>query len=222
MHMCTNPDSLLVWITDYVFAPYVTIGSLLRTTPAHHIIMDNTLYGKNDDPAKDQWETYDLKPVDYFYPQRDLVPDPLLNEKAMEKLGDRFEDKVRLLPEDYSDLIRTMRTDTKFLQESNAVDYSLFLVRYPASSAPEAVGRKNRWRVGVLSADGQWKYRAVLLDFFWARHKLHAQAMTGVVQTFNMIGRQGPMTITTTAEEYREKFLEMVDAMVEVDGDEEA
>lgn len=217
MHMCTNPDSLLVWITDYVFAPYVTIGSLLRTTPAHHIIMENTLCGKSDDPAKDQWETYDLKPVDYFYPERDLVPDPLLNEKIMEKLGDRFEDKLRLSPEDYSDLIRTMRNDTKFLQESNAVDYSLFLVRYPASSTPGVVGRKNRWRVGVPSSDGKWKYRAVLLDFFWARHKLHAQAMTGVVQTFNMIGRQGPMTIMTTAEEYREKFLEMAEAIVEVD-----
>lgn len=179
--------------------------------------MENTLCGKNDDPAKDQWETYDLKPVDYFYPERDLVPDPLLNEKTMEKLGDRFDDKIRLSPEDYSDLIRTMRIDTKFLQESNAVDYSLFLVRYPATSTPGVVGRKNRWRVGVPSADGQWKYRAVLLDYFWARHKLHAQAMTGVVQTFNMIGRQGPMTITTTAEEYREKFLEMAEAIVEVD-----
>lgn len=48
------------------------------------------VYGKNDDPTKDQWEMYDLKPVDYFYPERDLVRDPLLNEKTMEKLGDRF------------------------------------------------------------------------------------------------------------------------------------
>jgi len=178
--------------------------------------MENMLCGKNDDPAKDQWETYDLKPVDYFYPERDLVPDPLLNDKTMEKLGHRLEDKIRLLSGDFEDLMATMRIDTKFLQESNAVDYSLFLVRYPASSTPGVVGRKNRWRVGVPSSDGRWKYRAVLLDFFWARHKLHAQAMTGVVQTFNMIGRQGPMTITTTAEEYREKFLEMVEAMVEV------
>lgn len=214
--MCTKPDSLLVWITDYVFAPYVTIGSLLRTTPAHHIIMENMLCGKSDDLAKDQWETYDLKPVDYFYPERDLVPDYLLDEKTMEKLGDRLEDKIRLSSGDFEDLIGTLRIDTNFLQESNAVDYSLFLVRYPASSTPAVVGRKNRWRVGVPSSDAKWKYRVVLLDFFWARHKLHAQAMTGVVQTFNMIGRQGPMTITTTAEEYRGKFLEMVEAMVEV------
>lgn len=129
---------------------------------------------------------------------------------------------MRLSPEDYSNLVKTMRNGTKFLQESNAVDYSLFLVRYPASSTSGVIGRKNRWRIGVPSSDEKWKYRAVLLDFFWARHKVHAQAMTGVVQTFNMIGRQGPMTITTTAEEYQEKFLEMVDAMVEVDGDEEA
>lgn len=215
-HMRTNPDSLLVWITDYVFAPYITLGSLLRITPAHHIIMENVLCGKNDDPAKEQSETYDLKPVDYFYPERDLVPDPLVNEKTMERLGDRFEDKIRLSAEDYEDLMVTVRSDTEFLQEANAVDYSLFLVRFPASSRPGVVGRKNRWRVGVSSADGKWRYHAVLLDFFWARHKLHAQAMTGMVQMFNMIGRQGPMTITTTADEYRQKFLEMVEAILEV------
>lgn len=55
-----------------------------------------------------------------------------------------------------------------------------------------------------------------MLDFFWAKHKLHAQAMTGVVQTFNVVGRQGPMTITTTADEYRHNFLSMVDAMMEI------
>ena len=40
--------------------------------------------------------------------------------------------------------------------------------------------------------------------------------MTGMVQMFNVIGHKGPMTITTTAEEYRAKFLTMVDAMMEI------
>ncbi|PWY71688.1 SAICAR synthase-like protein [Aspergillus heteromorphus CBS 117.55] len=215
-YMTAHPSSLLVWITDYLYAPYATIGSLVGSTPAHHIIMDNVLYGKDEDPAADKWETYDLKPVDYFYPERDLVPEPLVSEDTLRKVGGQFDDKIRLTAGEYAALKRVLEEDTGLLQASNAVDYSLFLVRFPADSAPDVVGRKIPWRVGVTSADGRWKYRAVVLDFFWARHKLHAQAMTGVVQTFNAIGRQGPMTITTTADEYREKFLAMVESMAEV------
>lgn len=214
--MSAHRDSLLVWITDYVYAPYPTLGSLIGSTPAHHIIMDNILYGKTEDPNADQWEKYDLKPIDYFYPERDLVPDPLVSEDTLRKIADQFDDKIRLSQEQYESLKRVLEADTDFLRSSNAVDYSLFLVRFPASSQPEVVGRHTPWRIGLESADGKWKYRAVLLDFFWARHKLHAQAMTGVIQTFNVIGRQGPMTITTTADEYQQKFLAMVDSMVEV------
>ncbi|KAG2413557.1 hypothetical protein HFD88_002746 [Aspergillus terreus] len=213
-YMRTHRDTLLVWITDYLYAPYVTLGSLVRTTPAHHIIMENMLYGRVDNAG---WETYDLKPIDYFYPERDLVPEPLVSEETLSRLADEFPDKIRLRHADCEVFRRAIADDTQFLCEANAVDYSLFLVRYPAHAAGgmEVVGRKDPWRVGVLSVDRKWRYRAVLLDFFWAKHKLHAQAMTGVVQTFNVIGRQGPMTITTTAEEYREKFLSMVDSMLE-------
>lgn len=117
---------------------------------------------------------------------------------------------------DYERFREVLEADTRFLQSANAVDYSLFLIRYPASSNPGVVGKKNPWRVGFQSLDGKWKYRAVILDFFWAKHKLHAQAMTTVVQTFNVIGHHGPMTITTTADEYRQKFLDMVDELLEV------
>lgn len=221
--MRAHPTSLLVWITDYLYAPYTTIGSLFRTTPAHHIIMENILYGRDQDtpstpadPASNRWETYDLKPIDYFYPERDLLPDPFVSEDTLSRLADEFPDKIRLKRADRDAFRATLAADTQFLCDANAVDYSLFLVRYPASG-PEAdvVGRRIPWRVGFPSVDGRWRYRAVVLDFFWAKHKLHAQAMTGVVQTFNVIGRQGPMTITTTAEEYRQKFLEMVDSMLE-------
>ncbi|PYH95278.1 SAICAR synthase-like protein [Aspergillus ellipticus CBS 707.79] len=215
-YMTAHPDSLLVWITDYVYAPYTTIGSLVGSTPAHHIIMDNVLYGKDDDPAADRWETYDLKPIDYFYPEWDLMPRPLVSEDTLRKITGQFDDRIRLAEAEYAALKQVLEADTEFLQSSDAVDYSLFLVRFPASSEPDVVGRKSPWRIGMTSADGKWKYRAVVLDFFWARHKLHAQAMTGVVQAFNVIGQQGPMTITTTADEYRQKFLAMVDALVEV------
>ncbi|KAL4803436.1 hypothetical protein BDV18DRAFT_41072 [Aspergillus unguis] len=216
-YMHDRPESLLVWITDYIYAPYSSIGSILKTSPAHHIIMENLLYGQDDDPdTKQKWETYDLKPIDYFYPERDLVPDPLVSEDTISRLADKFEDKVRLTRRNYDAVKQRLGADTAFLASMNVVDYSLFLVRFPASANPSRKGRKTQWRTGVTSADGKWKYRAVILDFFWARHKLHAKAMTGAVQAFNVVGRQGPMSITTTPKEYREKFLAMVDEIMEV------
>lgn len=217
--MKAHPESLLVRITDYLYAPCLTLGSIAGITPAHHIIMENVLRGKQDSSsAGKKWETYDLKPVDYFYPERDLVPEPLVSEDTLSRLADEFPDKIRLREAECEALKRTVQVDTRFLQEANAVDYSLFLVRFPAEEEriPRGKREEDRWRVGVVSADGRWRYRAVVLDFFWGRHKLHAQAMTGVVQTFNVVGRQGPMSVTTTAEEYRVKFLTMVESMLEV------
>lgn len=214
--MQEHPDSILVWITDYLLSPYVTLGIIFGCTPAHHIVMENTLYGKEDDPSGEQWETYDLKPISYFYPERDLVPEPLVSEETLNKLADSFNDKLHLWKKDYEVFWQAIEADTKFLQDANTVDYSLFLIRMPASSCPTVLGRHSPWRQGILSADGKWKYRAVILDFFWAKHKFHAQALSGVVQTFNVVGRQGPMSITTTADEYRQKFLTMVGEMIQV------
>lgn len=179
---------------------------------------EHTLCGRGDDPAGDQWETYDLKPIDYFYPERDLVPNPLVSDETLGKLADSFNDKLHLWRADYEALWRTIQDDTEFLRDANVVDYSLFLVRMPASSHPAIWGRISPRRIGLASADGKWNYRAGILDFLWARHKMHAQALSGLVQTFNVVGRQGPMTITTTASQYREKFLTMIQEMIEVHG----
>ncbi|EAU38153.1 conserved hypothetical protein [Aspergillus terreus NIH2624] len=124
-YMRTHRDTLLVWITDYLYAPYATLGSLVRTTPAHHIIMENVLYGRVDNAG---WETYDLKPIDYFYPERDLVPEPLVSEETLSRLADEFPDKIRLRHADCEAFRRAIADDTQFLCEANAVDYSLFLV----------------------------------------------------------------------------------------------
>lgn len=211
-----HPDSVLVWITDYILSPYTTLGTICGCTPAHHIIMENILCGKAEDPNGDKWETYDLKPINYFYPERDLFPEAMVSEDTLSRLADTFNDKLRLWRKDADKFLQTIEADTQFLQEANAVDYSLFLVRIPASSKPAVFGRKSPWREGIASADGKWKYRVVILDFFWAKHKLHAQALSGVVQTFNVVGQKGPMSITTTAEEYRGNFLKMVREMIEV------
>lgn len=178
--------------------------------------MENTLHGKTDDPAGDKWETYDLKPINYFYPERDLFPESLVSEETLNKLADTFNEKLHLRLSDSETLLKAVEADTQFLQDANAVDYSLFLVRIPASSNPEVLGRKSPWRDGVRSTDGRWKYRVAIIDFFWAKHKLHAQALSGVVQTFNVVGQKGPMSITTTADEYRRNFLKMIREMIQV------
>lgn len=214
--MAAHPDSFLVRITDYVYAPYPNIGNLLRITPSHHVIMENISYGKESDPEKDKWETYDLKPLDYFYPLRDIVPSPLVTEKVLKKMVTVFEDKIRITRAEYEELKRTVEEDTLFLQSANTIDYSFFLVRLPASSDPGYFGRKSRWRAGVLSTDGKWKYRGAILDFFWSRNNLRTQTMSEVVDAFNLVGHRGPMSTTATAVDYRQRFLTMVDGLVEV------
>lgn len=196
--------------------------------PPFHIVMENILYGKSSCSKKDQerWETYDLKPNDYFFPERDIAGGRLAPESVKDRLIDEFPDKIRLTIDEKEDLIAQIAKDTKILQESNAVDYSLFVIRYPAElasadsdSIPTPPGKESPWRAGLLSRDKKWIYRAVLLDFFWAKDAFQAQAMTGLVNTFNFLkwGRDhGPMSITTSSDEYRMRFLKMVEEMIEV------
>ncbi|KAF2202111.1 SAICAR synthase-like protein [Delitschia confertaspora ATCC 74209] len=228
-HMSNNPASLLVRITDLLYTPSPTFGSAIGTAPSHHIIMENILYGKSScpKPLQKQWETYDLKPIDYFYPERDIAGGKLAPESVKERLVDKFHDKVRVTIDQKEELVATLTNDTKLLQHANAVDYSLFIVRYPYSltsqtsdpiHTPPGVG--SPWRTGVVSRDKKWVYRAVLLDFFWAKDAFQAQALTGLVKLWNALQwgkKPGPMSITTTSDEYRQRFLKMVDSIVEVE-----
>lgn len=218
-----NQDSLLVRITDLLYAPTATLGAAMGTAPSHHIVMENILYGKTACAKhhQEQWETYDLKPNDYFYPERDVAGGRLAPESIKERLIDEFPDKVRVTIDQKEELVAQLSQDSKILQNSNAVDYSLFLVRYPADleQVPTPPGRGSMWRDGVKSSDGKWIYRAIILDFFWAKDALQAQTLTGLVKLFNALkfGKDhGPMSITTSSEEYRQRFLRMVDEMVEV------
>ena len=227
-HMELNQDSLLVRITDLLYNRTPTIGAALGTAPSHHIVMENILYGKSDcsEQNQRQWETYDLKPNDYFYPERDIADGRLAPESVKERLIDEFDDKIRVTIDQKEELVAQLSRDSKVLQANNAVDYSLFLVRYPANlnSAESAEiatppGRGSSWRNGVRSRDGKWIYRAIVLDFFWAKDALQAQTLTGLVKLYNVLksGKDhGPMSITTTSDEYRQRFLGMVEDMVEV------
>jgi hypothetical protein len=76
--------------------------------------------------------------------------------------------------------------------------------------------RASLWRNGITSSDNKWTYRAVVLDFFWAKHKIHAMTMTGLVTSYSLFTRSGHMSITTSPSDYRERFLKMVDGLFDV------
>ncbi|CAM1511809.1 Fc.00g093220.m01.CDS01 [Cosmosporella sp. VM-42] len=221
-HVKSHPDSLLVRITDMPYTPCATLGGILGTAPTHHIVMENLLYGKESQGDEgDKWETYDLKPNDYFFPERDIADGKLVPDSVLDKLIDEFPDKVRVSAERKKELLSILSADATLLASNNAVDYSLFLVRYPGPSirssstpVPTVKSDSNPWRTGVDDVEGKWTYRVVVLDFFWAKHKFHAQAMTGLVDAFNFFASKGPMSITAEPAEYRERFLRMVDGIV--------
>ncbi|KAI3559261.1 hypothetical protein CABS01_02346 [Colletotrichum abscissum] len=226
-HMKKHPHSLLVRITDMAYTAKATIGGILGMAPTHHIIMENLMFGKKEeetDHRRNQWETYDLKPNDYFFPERDIANGNLAPQSVKERLIDEFEDKVRVTPAQKKELLDILEADTQLLAENNAVDYSLFMVRFPgpnvldeARDVPTIQSDAPPWRTGLTDADGNWTYRMIVLDFFWAKHKFRAKAMTGLVKSYNVFAGHGPMSITANPTEYRERFLNMVrDFVVEV------
>lgn len=222
-----NQGSLLVRITDLLYCPTTTLGALIGAAPSHHIVMENILYGKSSCSKSQQkeWETFDLKPNDYFFPERDIAGGRLAPESVKDRLIDEFEDKIRVTIDQKEELVAQLSKDSKLLEENNAVDYSLFLVRFPANlnsgkyKVPTPPGRGSAWRKGIVSRDGKWVYRAIVLDFFWSKDAFQAHAFTGLVKLYNTLkfGKDhGPMSITTSSDEYRQRFLGMVEDMVEV------
>lgn len=181
----------------------------------------------------------------YFFPERDIAGGALTSDETKEKLADEFDDKLVLTLDQAEDFKAQLAKDTRLLSDCNAVDYSLFLVRIPlvdskanASSGgdghdsdvtthqPDGVSPPDAgpftppsppsWRTGIASSDGKYAYRAAILDFFWSKHKVYAKAMTGLISAYNVVDKQGHMSITTTAPEYRERFSKMCEDMIEV------
>lgn len=239
-YMANTPGSLLIRITDFLECTQQTFGTLFGVAPTHQMIMENIMYGQDQQNEHSDWESWDLKPMSYFYPERDVAGGVLSSEATKSKLADDFNESIVLDRDQAEDLKAQLEKDTALLRDCNAVDYSLFLVRMPASIAPASESQPSlssqqesskpippaqppfappeppTWRTGIKSADGQYIYRAAVLDFFWAKHKVHAKAMTGLIKSYNLIDRQGPMSVTTTAPEYRDRFLTMCSEIVEV------
>lgn len=240
-HMATHPRSLLVRICDFLGASGSSLGRILRLAPSHHIVMENIMYGKEEAKARGDadWENWDLKPTSYFYPERDIADGALTSDATKDQLADEFHDKIILSQEQADNFFARLEEDTKLLAEHNAVDYSLFLVRMrlpeeevqreadpeqedessiaPPQDGPSVPPLPPTWRTGIASADGKHVYRASILDFFWAKHKLQPKFMTLLITLWNvLISKDGHMSITTTPEEYRERFLRMCRKYVEV------
>lgn len=233
-YMQSNPTSLLCRITDFLECIQSSVGTLFGLAPSHHIVMENILFGKGEDGS--EWGHWDLKPMSYFYPERDVAGGTLSSEATKSKLADDFSDKILLTLDDAEDFKAQLEKDTALLSKHNAVDYSLFLVRIPyseatdpttdagaetvyPSKAPFVPPNPPSWRTGVRSADGKYIYRAAILDFFWAKHKVHAKAMTGLINAYNAVDRQGPMSVTTDSPEYRSRFMKMCTELIEVPED---
>lgn len=238
--MASEPRSLLVRISDFLASPSLSLGKFFRVAPSHHIVMENIMYGQKE--AKERgdldWEQWDLKPTSYFYPERDIADGRLTSEATKAQLADEFPDKIVLTKKQADQLFSSLENDTTLLAKYNAVDYSLFLVRIKTEGGeaehvadpdqptaqdvtpqdPPAVPPESpSWRTGVPSSDGKHVYRAAVLDFFWAKHKLQPILMTFLINAWNLlIYHHGPMSITTTPEEYRQRFLKMCHEYVEV------
>jgi len=233
-HMGSHPKSLLIRIFDFLAGPYMSLGHVLGTAPTHHIIMENIMYGKEDSMKQGgaKWDDWDLKPTSYFYPERDIADGRLTSDNTKDKLADKFEDKMVLTKDQADELIELLEEDTFLLAECNAVDYSLFLVRIKAGESSEQLDdtaaavvpddhpfvppNPPSWRTGIKSPDGKHIFRAAILDFFWAKHKSQPKFMTALIDMYNTVDRQGPMSITTEPHEYRDRFLKMVKEMIEI------
>ncbi|KAK0622797.1 hypothetical protein B0T14DRAFT_427678 [Immersiella caudata] len=235
-HMATHPRSLLVRICDFLGASGFSLGRIFRLAPSHHIVMENIMYGRGIAKKRGEvdWEDWDLKPTSYFFPERDIADGALTSEATKEHLADEFHDKIILTREQADSFFESFDADTKLLAEHNAVDYSLFLVRIkvPPQEArdDEAVAESElvptappsvppsppSWRTGVPSADGKHVFRAAILDFFWAKHKIQPLIMTFLISVWNLLTNSGHMSITTTPEEYRERFTKMCRGIVEI------
>ena len=222
-HMEANPSSLLVRITDFLAWYHSSLGGIFGFAPTYHLVMENLLFGQQENS---DWQTFDLKPNSYFFPERDIAGGRLASEATKSKLADKFDDKLPLSREDADQFLSQLEKDTELLKSYNAVDYSLMLVRIPNKGqsiySSDPFQDPPNWRTGILSQDKKYILRAVVLDFFWAKHKAHAKFMTFLIDAWNLIDRKGPMSITTSAEEYQSRFMKMCREMVKITDEEVA
>ena len=132
-YQLSHPSSYIVHITDCLFTSSPRLGHLLGTSPSHFLIMENIQHTStsNGDPQTEEedWEDYDLKPSEYFFPERDFMGGLLASEETKEKLHDGFEGQVPFTRITFESIVRQLEEDSEFLCQMEVVDYSLFMIR---------------------------------------------------------------------------------------------
>ena len=121
-YQLSHPESEIVHMTDALFNFAPRLGRILRTSPSNFLIMENSREGEG-------WEDYDLKPTNYFYPERDFLGGKLTSQEHKERLHDIFEGHIDLHAKEYEKLMKSLEEDAQFLSDMEAIDYSLFVIR---------------------------------------------------------------------------------------------
>lgn len=93
---------------------------------------------------------------------------------------------MRVSIEEKEDPVGILVRDTVILREANAVDYSLFLVRYPyprlgadEETVPSPPGRTSPWRSGIVSRDGKW-VSSCLAGFLLGERRVAGESVDGL------------------------------------------
>jgi hypothetical protein len=124
-YQLSHPATYIAHITDVLFNFSPRLGHFLGTSASNFLIMENI----QRDSSEGDWEDYDLKPSDYFFPERDFMGGVLSTEETKEKLHDEFDGTIPLSKGTYDRLVRQLEEDSRFLCQMDVVDYSLFMLR---------------------------------------------------------------------------------------------
>jgi hypothetical protein len=93
-----------------------------------YIVIENIAHDKTD-----EWKMYDLKPLTYLEPYRNLLPERVQMSRVTDLLSN--DELILVSAAQREDLLQRFRKDFDFLARLGAIDYSLLLVRLPDGTA---------------------------------------------------------------------------------------
>jgi hypothetical protein len=186
-----HPESKIGPRTDVLFNFAPRLGRILGTSCSNWLMMENVKEGEG-------WEDYDLKPTNYFYPERDFLGGKMTSEKTKDKLFNEFEGRIRLRRAGYDALVQQLEEDSEFLCDLKGIDYSLFVLG--RRHTPNKEGKF--WSFAmlmyvaasgiVIDSNGEWEYKFTVLDLFTSAKMARTKAMKVGIRALG----HGDMTIT--------------------------
>jgi hypothetical protein len=145
-----------------------------------YIVIENIAHDKMD-----EWKMYDLKPLTYLEPYRNLLPERVQMSRVTDLLSN--DELILVSAAQREDLLQRFRKDFDFLARLGAVDYSLLLVRLPDGTA--------RWAP---------------IDCFWSLYKPRAKLTKYASDTVRLLQQ----TVTADAEGYVMEVLAVIENAV--------